>query len=583
MKVFKILLAILIPAAILAGLFGCSSSSDEETPGNQIGSVIRGDLTLDITAAGNLALSRTEDLAIDLFYQQGTIAEVLVEDGDAVTEGQVLVRLDTDEWDDQLSTLEDLVTARERDLLQAQINLKTGEQTIKNARDTVSSRETSIVSAQISVIQAENNLKTSITTIDYATATAALNKAKTWYDYVSYTLKESGNIKAEDWELAMQHAKENLDIAQATYDNVLAGYTSEEVTLKKKQLDIAKRSLAAAEEDLADAKDDVTLKEQSITLTQGKLQDAEKALADARKDVENAQSKSPEIRAPFDGFVTKVNVAGGDEVMKGTVAVQLADPNKFEADILVSEMDILQVKLGGDATVQVDALSGVSLPAKVTHIAPTATIQSGVVNYAVRVELESLEAIAQERQEMRQQAMADIAAGELPIFLQRAVEEGRMTREQAEEMMKNGPPSGFTPPEGFTPPAGFTPPEGMEFPAASGSQAQAQLPTMTLTDFQLRQGLTVTVSIIVAERSDVLLVPNGAVTSEGLQSYVQVVTASGETEKRAVQTGLSDWQYTEITDGLTEGEQIIVPLNTATSSTTRSTTRGMNIFGPGPR
>ena len=92
---------------------------------------------------------------------------------------------------------------------------------------------------------------------------------------------------------------------------------------------------------------------------------------------------SPEIKAPFDGFITAVNVKGGDEVLNGTVAVTVADPNKFEADILVSEKDISQVKLGGEATVQVDTMPGVTLPAKVTHIAPTATIQSGVVNYKV--------------------------------------------------------------------------------------------------------------------------------------------------------------------------------------------------------
>ena len=34
-----------------------------------------------------------------------------------------------------------------------------------------------------------------------------------------------------------------------------------------------------------------------------------------QKKLADAQGKSPEIRAPFDGFVTKVNVAGGDEVL----------------------------------------------------------------------------------------------------------------------------------------------------------------------------------------------------------------------------------------------------------------------------
>ena len=46
------------------------------------------------------------------------------------------------------------------------------------------------------------------------------------------------------------------------------------------------------------------------------------------------------------------------------VAVELANLNKFEADILVSEMDILGIGEGATATIQVDAIGGVSLPAR---------------------------------------------------------------------------------------------------------------------------------------------------------------------------------------------------------------------------
>ncbi|MCK4862737.1 MAG: efflux RND transporter periplasmic adaptor subunit [Dehalococcoidales bacterium] len=579
MKVFKILLSITILGAVLGGLFGCSAPSDEETPGNQIASVIRGDLLLDITAAGNLALSLTEDLAVDLFYGQsgtagtkGTIGEVLVEEGDTVTEGQVLVTVDADEWQEQLSALEDWVTTKERALVQAQINLKTAEQNLKNAQDNMAAKELAVLNVQISLDQAVSNLAAGIPAVDYQGALGELRKAQTWYTYVMTGLLQSGALGADDFLLTMEQAEERLTVAQTAYDNILSGYDSREIAIKKKQIESAELSLANAEEDLADVTQDVSLKELSLTLTQGNLQDAEKALEDAREDVADAQSKSPEIVAPFDGFVTLVNVAGGDEVLTGTVTVQLADPDKFEADILVSEMDILQVKLGGDATVQADALPGIILPARVTHISPTATIQSGVVNYAVRVELESLESMAQEQQEMKQQMMTNIAEGELPPFLQMAVDEGRMTQEEAEELLEQGPPEGFAPPEGFEMP------EGMEFPGASGSQAQSQLPAMVMTDLQLREGLTVTVSIIVAERTDVLLVPNAAVIQEGLQGYVEVVINEEESEKRAVQTGISDWQYTEIIDGLTEGEQVIVQLNTGMFSSEEER-GGMMFFG----
>jgi multidrug efflux pump subunit AcrA (membrane-fusion protein) len=590
MKRIKMILAVMVLGAVIASLAGCSSKDDAGTVKTQTVDVKRGNLTLDITAAGNLALAHTEDLAVDLFYPtgtKGTIGEVLVEAGDSVKEGDVLVTLDKSEWDDQLATLESLVTTKERALVQAQISLKTAEQTLKNSQNTVSTREVAVLSAQITYDQALTSLSTSISAIDYQSALAEYRKAQAWYDYVTTTYKSTAP-STDDYTLTLQNAQDRLTVARTSYDNVLTGYNSQEVNLKKQQLEVAERNLTAARGAVEDSKIDVTLKELGLTLSQGNLQDAEKALEDAKKNVAEAKSKSPEIKAPFDGFITTVNVAGGDEVLNGTVVAQVADPDKFEADILVSEMDIPKVKVGSVATVTADALSGTILPAKVTNIAPTATISSGVVNYAVKVQIEALPDVSQSRAALQPSA-GNVTSGTLPPMLQKAVDEGRMTREQAEEFVKNGPPADFKPPEGFTQPSGFTPSEGAVFGQGfasfdmSGSKATGQLPATTLSadEVQLRQGLTVTVSIIVDNRTNVLLVPNTAVTKAMGESSVQVVTASGTAEKRVVKTGLSDWQYTEITEGLNEGEKVSVPENLGTSSS--SANRGGMFFGGGPR
>ena len=449
MKVTKIILALIL-GGIGIVLLGCLGESDSESvPETQLATVQRGDLTVDISAAGNLALSRKEELA---FEMAGTVEDILVEEGESVEEGQVLASLDTSEWEDELRALELQVIAKQRDLLQAKINLESAEYALDKAEEETT---TSIVG---DVIVTES---------------------------------------ADDWE--------------------------------------------------------IDIKELQVELAKARVEDAERELEEAREELEEALEKSPKIIAPFDGFITKVNVEGGDEVLKGTVAVELADPSKFEADILVSEMDILQVKLGGEAWVQVDALQGMSLPAEVTHVSPTATIQSGVVNYKVKVELQSLEAAMQEWQQARQEAMPDITSGELPERLRQAIEEGRLTEEQAEEVMK-------------------------QRQQEQGEQQGA--PPMILEDFQLREGLTVTVSIVIAQRNDVLLVPNGAITSQGGQTYVQVVLPDDTIEDRAVTIGISNWQYTEVTDGLSEGEKVVVLQGTTTPSAPRAP-RGPMPFIPG--
>jgi HlyD family secretion protein len=436
MKILKLLLITLVLGSVTILSLGCPGQETEPTSEQQVATVQRGSLTVDITASGNLSLSQIEDLAFDIpGAQEITVAEVTVEEGDSVEEGQLLAKLDTSEWDDMLTNLE-------RDLLQAQINLE---------------------NAQLSLDKAEDESVTLIT----------------------------GDI-----------------VYSSNYDD-------EEIDILELQVELA-----------------------------------EAKLADAQEALDEAQEKSPEILAPFDGFVTSVNVEGGDEVLSGTVAVTIADPDQFEADILVSEMDIFDLELGKDATVQIDAMTSLIIPAKVTHISPTATISSGVVNYDVTVELESLEELMQAKQE----AMPDISSGELPEPIKRAIEEGQMTQEEAEAMM-----------------------EQMQ---QQMQQAQAEQQA-AFENFQLREGLTVTVSIIIAEATDVLMVPNGAITTRGQQNYVQVVSADGSIEERAVTTGISNWQYTEVTEGLSEGEQVVVTQSTASITQQGGPPGGMIIpMGP---
>ncbi len=546
-----------------------NESSEAELPETQIVAVQRGDLTVNITAAGNLKLSTTEDLSFDLFYQEGTVEEVLVEEGDTVEEGQALASLDIDEWDEQLSILEDQVTAakrqlttEERDLLQAQINLQTAEDNLKNSQEDMEATdalELALFNAQITTRSAEHHVGETqdiYTWPDIETAQKDVDNAKAFLEYAL----DSGLP-----QLTITYAQARLTAVEAILDTKINAYDTEEVAIAKLQLEAAEMAEAQARKNLdnylEEAAEDLALKELSLELAQYRLEDAEIAVEDAEKDLEDAKadldeaSKSPVITAPFSGIITMVNVEGGDEILRGTVAIQIADPEKFEADIFVSEMDILQVKLEGEAWVQVDAMSGLTLPAKVTHISPTAAIQSGVVNYNVKVELESLEAAVRERQEAMWGVVTEPASGELPDRLKQAIEAGQITQEQAEEMMKQR--------------------------QAGQQQPQGQKPAMMSEDFQLREGLTAIVNIIVNERNDVLLVPNAAITSQGGQSYVQVSATSGETEQRAIQTGITDWQFTEVTGGLSEGEQIVVPQGTAATPTTPQRQGGMHIPGMG--
>ncbi len=86
-----------------------------------------------------------------------------------------------------------------------------------------------------------------------------------------------------------------------------------------------------------------------------------------------------------------------------------------------------------------------------------------------------------------------------------------------------------------------------------------------LGNLQLREGLSVTVRIIIQQRTNILLVPNQAITLDGEQSYVNV--SQGDIiEPRLVIVGLSDWQNTEIIDGLGGDEVVAIPVSVSPES-----------------
>ena len=551
-KIARVILTGLVLTGLLLVSAGCSSGQDtSQEQETETTTVQRGDLTLEITSVGNLELSQAEDLA---FEMAGTVEEVLADEGDSVTEGQELVKLDTSEW-------EDLVTTRERALVTAQRALVTAERLVGTKELAVRQEELDLETAEYNLTQIDEVAEAQ-DEVDQAELNLMTAKALLALETGSTSLLEQ-----------VEYLKAELAKAERDLQDILSGSSVSLTTSATLQVQKYQLLVEQAERALEDAE---------IAVENAKLDrdDAEQDVEDAQSDLDEAKAISPIITAPFDGFITNVNVEGGDEVLKGTVAVTLADPDKFEAEILVSEMDILQVELGGTAWVEVDALDGLSLPAEITHISPTATISSGVVNYRVKVEITSFEAMAQQRQETRQQMMENTSPEDIAERMQQAIEEGRITQEQLDAMQERIQ-SGDLP---FGPSG-----SGDTSGQASSGTGTRQLPAVVPEDFQLREGLTVTVTLIVDTATNALLIPNAAITTQGQQNYVHVVSANSTeeelvTEQRAIEVGITDYSFTEVTSGLSEGEEIIVPKGTSTTiSTQQGRRQGGFFFMGGPR
>lgn len=83
---------------------------------------------------------------------------------------------------------------------------------------------------------------------------------------------------------------------------------------------------------------------------------------------------------------------------------------------------------------------------------------------------------------------------------------------------------------------------------------------ITNPDAQLRPGVTARVKLIADKRKDALRVPIGAIRTEeknGEQVFFVFTAENGKVAKRPIKAGLSDDLYTEVTEGLKGGEEVI--------------------------
>ena len=89
-------------------------------------------------------------------------------------------------------------------------------------------------------------------------------------------------------------------------------------------------------------------------------------------------------------------------------------------------------------------------------------------------------------------------------------------------------------------------------------------------DVTIPAGLTANAKVLIRQKPDVLAVPSRAVRRQDEDQVVDVVVDGG-TETRIIHVGLTNEQLSEVLDGLSEGEAVVVPTTSAGSA--RSTSR----------
>jgi HlyD family secretion protein len=211
----KIKLWLILAASLLClTLVGaaCPSSGGEGIVDGELVEVVRGDLTVIVSGSGNITVSQDASLA---FGTGGKVAAVYVEDGDQVSQGDVLARLDT-------GTLELALAQAELALATAEYNLDKTQQ-----------------------IYAQPDL---------TTARAAVSSARAYLQYTQLQLDQANSQEQVDyWQNEAYQAEVNLAAAEQRLEEMQAGGDSAEVALRRLEVAAARQALEQAQQDLSEA------------------------------------------------------------------------------------------------------------------------------------------------------------------------------------------------------------------------------------------------------------------------------------------------------------------------------------------
>jgi HlyD family secretion protein len=96
-------------------------------------------------------------------------------------------------------------------------------------------------------------------------------------------------------------------------------------------------------------------------------------------------------------------------------------------------------------------------------------------------------------------------------------------------------------------------------------------------DERVKPGMSITANIIVDSVEDVITISSGAIKTIGKASFVEVMLEDGKTERKKVETGISDDVMIEIKSGINEGDKIVTQTIAGTvkkNTTSKSTVPG---------
>lgn len=289
----------------------------------------------------------------------GEIKEVLVEEGDKIEKGSVLLKIDdfhskkgkeraeaaligaSARYQYAQETAEKTVSVQLRD---AEANLKTANAAMelirKGARD-----------EELKQVKSEKE-----------SAEAVLNNVKGNYDRIK-NLWENKLVSQQELDkiqTELKTAQSRFSSASEQYNILLNGARDEDIKMAEAQVEKAAAAFELAKQ-LYDSKSWY----RDLKSASAFLKESQASFDLASKAVEDT-----EVKAPFSGTIMKKNANIGENIKPEQVVFSMMDFSKIIVETNIAEANITEIKIGQTVNIKLDAYPGKIFHGKVNLIAP---------------------------------------------------------------------------------------------------------------------------------------------------------------------------------------------------------------------
>lgn len=400
---------VIIVVSLTGGVYAITNDGDKAPVAPvMIGMAQKGDVKKVITATGTASLSQVMPLS---FEANGTIQEIYVSEGEAVEEGQPLVRLDT-------TTLEQALKEATENLASAQAGY---EQTLGDQERRVKSN----------LVSAEKNLLT------------AQQKADPYYLENQYYLAEL-NFKAAGEKLATAQSSGVSDtyqlqiaLSQAKLDLIEAENRRDGGAAK--ELEVTQEEYNAALKEMRDFEKGIS---SDYLTARSQLTQSETRFVEAQENLNNAI-----LEAPMDGIVISSEIELYQNVSEDTKVLSLvSDPKDFTVKASVDQTEIADIEVGQKVELTLDTVPNKVIVGTVSSVSLTGTNSQNVITYGVKIDVDEPSDLLRDQMSVNVLITSREVKDVLTIPSQAVITQGNVTGAMVTETQIDSA-QGQTPPE----------------------------------------------------------------------------------------------------------------------------------------